>query len=379
MYVSDPSESALSTAAQALRPQPGDALLVLVGQQDTDAVDRVIRVMAALQLPFLGGVFPGVIEGPHLHHGGVVLARLPGAGEPLIVKDLSRGLPSLATLERPAPGQSATAIVLVDGLSPGLSGLLTALYTRLGDSVSYFGGGAGFHDDTGGRSPHFTQRPCIFSAEGLIEDAAVVAITRAKSELVVGHGWETLKGPLVATRTEGAVIHELNWERPLEAYRRIVEPHAGCAVTAERFFDVAKFYPFGVIKDGDALVRVAIAVTPEGSLVCGGAVLQESVLNVLFGTPETLLAAARAVGQTALSAEDQLGPAMMVDCVSRWMILGDRFEEELAALDEGLQEQGIGGPMLGALSLGEIGSDGSRFMEYLNKTIVVDVLREGRS
>ncbi len=375
MFIEKLSKEAVRNAVIELQAQPDDALMLLVGQDSASKVGDVIEAMQGLDIPFLGGIFPSVISGPNRYRAGMTISRLPKTQRPLLLRNISRGDYDLSSLHAQQTDHKPTVVVLLDGLSHGLSKVLSSLYHRLGSEVSYFGGGAGFLTNQEDGAPQFARRPCIFDANGIYEDAAVIAIMNSSSALTVGHGWTRLFGPLVATRSEGPVIHELNWEPAFEVYRRLVEPHAGQRIEREAFFDVAKFYPFEVVREGDALVRVTIGVTPQGSLICGGEILEESVLNVLTGTPDTLIRAADSVGRLA-PAPTETSTVLVVDCVSRWMILGDRFAEELDSLHMSLQERGMRNPMIGALTLGEIGSDGRRFVEYHNKTIVVNVLHD---
>ena len=64
----------------------------------------------------------------------------------------------------------------------------------------------------------------------------------------------------------------------------------------------------------------------------------------------------------------------VADCISRSILLGDRFEEELEAIRSRFAVGLPGAPVIGALTLGEVSSVGDRYLEFLNKTCVVAAL-----
>jgi hypothetical protein len=142
-------------------------------------------------------------------------------------------------------------------------------------------------------------------------------------------------------------------------------------VEVEHFFDVAKGFPFGIRKlDSEVIVRDPLFLTPAGELVCVGEVPEGAFVHVLRGDAARLIDAARSARDLA----QQSFPAahipqfrFVIDCISRSLFLGDRFGEELAAIDDGL-------PMVGALTLGEIANSGRDFLEFYNKTAVVGLI-----
>jgi hypothetical protein len=246
---------------------------------------------------------------------------------------------------------------------------LRAIYSQLGNRVTYWGGGAG--------SLSLRPKPCLFTRQGVQQGAAIIALSSLASRLGVRHGWRELRGPFVATRTSGNVILDLNWRNAFEVYRATVEADAGLAVTRESFFRVASGYPFGIRKDGhEPLVRDPVAVTEAGHLVCVGDVPENAALSILKGEPGHLVSAA---GQAAREAAGEGPPGtiahcLLADCVSRAMFLGDRFPEELHAIEDALSA-GAARPV-GMLTLGEISSHGEGYLEFLNKTSVVAVVHE---
>ncbi|GIW73392.1 MAG: hypothetical protein KatS3mg102_2934 [Planctomycetota bacterium] len=400
MYLPSADPDSVVAAIRRRAPRSDDIVLLLLGQQGHPDLDELVSALNALGVAFLGGVFPLVFAGEQLASEGAVLQVLPALGRAIPFWDLHRRGAQVADIEPQlarASERCATALLLVDGQADNLGRFLSALADRLGNAVHYFGAGAGYYEGlvqapagsgqpAPARAPGFVRRPCLFCPEGVFQDAALLALLPGAIRLGVRHGWRRrAAGPIVATRTERNRIAELNWRNALEVYREIVEPLAGRSFSASTLYEVGQAFPFGLYKeDVEDLVRVPIAATEHGELVCGGEVLEHSVLDVRSTDADALIAAARQAARAALAepARPAPGPAataplrcvLVADCISRYRLLRERFTEELDAVRQLLGKHAPGAQLAGALTLGEIASTGEGFLEYFNQTIVVGAL-----
>jgi hypothetical protein len=183
-----------------------------------------------------------------------------------------------------------------------------------------------------------------------------------------------LAGPLVVTKAEGNVIKQLNWQEALKVYGETIAADCGQIIRTDNFFDIAKGYPFGMIREQDEdVVRDPIACNDQGELICVGEVPSNSVLYILKGDKDLLLQASAQAHYDSLSAVGvnhlEEGLSLVMDCISRNLYLEDRFVEELASL------RLKGNAAIGALTLGEIASYGLGALEFFNKTIVIGQVR----
>jgi hypothetical protein len=241
------------------------------------------------------------------------------------------------------------------------------LFNHFGLEVNYLGGGCG--------SLSFKQKPSLITNEGLLADSAILAMVDTTSGIGVSHGWYSVRGPFKVTEAERNVIISLNWEPAFSVYRRVVEETAHCTFNDTNFFELAKSYPFGIKRfGGEMIVRDPLMVKEDGALVCVGEVPVESYVDILTGDESSLVHAAQKA--RTLSLEAYHGPAekkviLLIDCISRVLFLGKKFDEEIQAV---YQE---GFPLIGALTLGEIANSGKDYLEFYNKTAVVGCL-EGK-
>ena len=371
MYLPKASIESVASAIKDMRMDNDDIALILLGEKNAPDLAKLVETLVRAKVRFMGGVFPGILHGHEHHTEGAILIRLPSLLEPCVVKNMDREIITLPEFGKEITTQGSnhcTAIVLADALCPNISSLLRELFNLLGNSAHYFGGGAG--------SLSLKQKPCVFTAEGVFQNAAVIGFTKLSSSLGVRHGWENLAGPVVATRTRQNTLVELNWRNAFDVYREIVEADCGKKITRSNFFEIAKSYPFGIIKEGsEDIVRDPLALNDRNELICAGDIPENAVLNVLKAQAEHMTAAAEQAAEDSLNIHGgRAQQCIVADCISRTLVLDKHFTEELdkverrvRSLDKNLASEGI-------LSLGEISSYGDGYIEFFNKTIVVGVL-----
>jgi hypothetical protein len=366
MYVSTVDQ--LAAAIEGMAMSEDEVVAIFVGEKGKPDLGQLVLELSQKGIKFFGGLFPGVIHGDQRYEEGAVVVVLPMLAGPFLVRGLDGTQIEIPGVDLDASMAKCTAVTLVDGLTSNVALFLAEMFNRFGSAVNYFGGGAG--------SLSLEQEPCVFTPEGVFQDAAVVAFVKLQSGLGVRHGWQELVGPIVATHTNKNVIVELNWRNAFEVYKEAVEADSGKELTREGFFDIAKGYPFGILKENaEHIVRDPIAANERGELICVGEVPENTALSILRGENAALIGAAgqaAAAGLAKVKGSPQ--SALVIDCISRVLFLGDDFEKELAAVEA--QLAGSGGVPEGALTLGEISSSGEGLLEFYNKTMVVGVLYE---
>ncbi|MGB0126860.1 MAG: FIST N-terminal domain-containing protein [Rhodocyclaceae bacterium] len=349
----------------AEKPEVG-LVVVLAGDANGFTPAILDPTLRAFPKPLIGGVFPQVILGRDRFERGTVVVGLECRATVGVVAGISDPLASLsartdAALSGSVP-RGGTLLAFVDGRARRLGALTDSLFNAFGLDTDYLGGGAGSLDQD--------QRPCVFTNEGLLVDAAVLALTDIGAGVGVAHGWEPISGPFKVTASDRNTIFSLDWRPAFEVYRDAVATHANCSFAAADFSDLAGAYPFGIAKLDNEMVARSAHSQDGDALVCVGEVPQGSYVHILHGTPAGLTRAAGRACEIARSAyrRDRSPRGMLfIDCISRALFLGDDFSDELAAVDLGL-------PVVGALVLGEIANSGRDYLEFHNKTSVVGLL-----
>ena len=372
-YCERSEPATVAAAARELLAGSQDMLMVLVAEGEAPPLEQLVDGLAQLEgCTFFGGIFPELLVAGRRAKRGALLVRLPAHAAPLVIPKLDEAEDALAQLAQALPegSESATLVMLVDGLTPAISKLLEATYDELGDRVSYWGGGAGVSS--------FERVPCLFTRDGVMKDAAVLGLSSLRAELGVRHGWEMIEGPFVVTRSKSNVVHELNWKPALEVYTKHVGAHVGRELEPSQLGEIWGSYPLGLQKqDQELVVRDPVGSGAGGSLLCVGDVPTNAALCLLHGEPETLVAAAEAAARDAAqTGPEQVRLCLIADCISRVLFMGEGFSKELDAISTGLGELAKARAPIGVLTLGEISSRGDGYLEFFNKTCVVAALHE---
>lgn len=347
------------------------SLLILAAHSPTWHCEQIISVISKYNIPIVGGIFPQVLLGDQAYDEGFVVAALNCPLDIVCINHLSSGDESIAAQllnNREKLIKAKTHITLIDGLAANIERLVECMYELMGLNVTAVGGGAGALD--------FVQRPCLFTREGALEDAAIIAGVPSPIHLGVAHGWEVMEGPYLVTGSEQNMLTTLNYTPAFEIYREKVEAASGERFDDTNFFSIAKTYPLGIEGlDGSLTVRDPINLRGT-KLMCVGEVPQNSTVYILKGRREGLIKAAGVAAATAYNAYRRQSATtpysgLLFDCISRSLFLESQFEQELALIQHTLGDNGI---CVGALTLGEISNTSNGIVSLLNKSTVIGVL-----
>lgn len=341
-------------------------VMVLACENNGPVPEDFDAFLRQLPIAIFGGVFPALIaDGKSLKHGNIVMG-IDAELDVQVVPSLSDASLDYDALLNKAFALSSvqvihTMFVFVDGLSPRVGSLIESLFNTFGLQGNFIGGGAG--------SLITPELRCLITNQGVIRDAAVIAIPRLSSHVSVAHGWLPVAGPFEVTKSENNVILSLDWEPALEVYRRAITNTQNINFTDENFSSIAQAHPFGIARlNAEFVVRDPIAIRADGGLVCVGDVPRGALVHIMHGNPETLLDAARKVRlmvDSATPVDAGQGVDIFIDCISRSMFLGEAIADELTAARHANRQQ------IGAFTLGEIANSKHEYLEFHNKTAVV--------
>ncbi|MCS7241796.1 diguanylate cyclase [Candidatus Caldatribacterium sp.] len=341
--------------------QPSFLFLFVTPQYDPENLTTMLRRRFPLA-KVLGCSAEGVIAGREILSQGVVacalfgedfqaltLAPPEGESDPYVLGQ------EIGKMVHPISSREGTVIILAD---PSLEVplFLQGLYNVLGPRFLYLGGGTGQF--------RFTERGCV---QGPVVVGVFGGVVFSSS---VAHGWSPSRELLVVTKTRGREVVAIDGISPLAAYRERVGDFP-----QDELPRIGTLYPLGFPNVyGEFLIRDPAYFAPDGAMgFVGASVPQGAVGYLMKGEKEKLLAAAREVGEEVGAAVRNPLFALIFDCVSRFLFLGEDFKRELAVVQESVGDV----PLCGFLSAGEIHPYGKAPL-FRNKTIVVAVAGESK-
>lgn len=233
------------------------------------------------------------------------------------------------------PGVAINGSALVDGIS-----------SVIGEGIPLTGGLAG----DGGAF----QRTWTLSSSGA-SDSGVVAVGLVGGDLQFCHGsfggWEPFGPARKVTRSENNVLFELDGAPALEVYKRYLGDYAKDLPASGLLFPFAML---GENHDEVGLIRTILGVSEaDGSLTLAGEINPDGYLKLMHASTDGLVSGAEAAAEaaTAMQQVGGRGLAVLVSCVGRKLVMGERVDEEVEAVGEVF---GKGAALTGFYSYGEI-------------------------
>jgi hypothetical protein len=188
-----------------------------------------------------------------------------------------------------------------------------------------------------------------------VGDSAVVAIGLYGDALDFAHGsfggWEPFGPARKVTRCAGNVLYELDGEPALGVYKRYLGDHAKGLPASGLLFPFAML---GEDHDAIGLIRTILGVDEtSGSLTLAGAIDDGGYLKLMHASTDRLVNGAESAAKAAEKMHSAGGDslAILVSCVGRKLVMGDRVEEEVEAVAEVF---GSKATLAGFYSYGEI-------------------------
>ncbi|MDW7731299.1 MAG: FIST N-terminal domain-containing protein [Methanolobus sp.] len=367
MYLNSSSAEHIAREVIDLKIRDNEVAMILLGEEGQTDVEKLICELNAHGIHFFGGIFPGLIHGTDVHHSGAVVQTFPLLEKPILVKGLdSEGfnIPPFEGKILDDTSKKNTVIIFLDGMTKNITQLMHRTFTRLGNSVNYLGAGAGFLQ--------YVQKPCVFTPEGLFQDAAVIVPIGMETGLGVRHGLEFISGPVVVTKSSNNEIQELNWRNAYIEYKQTIEKAMGKKWNDIEFQKLMGNFSLGIYcKDREYIARVATKVTKKGELICPGGMPENAALSILRSEKKKMVLAASKAANEATCSERKARNTLVIDCVGRYKFLKNEFDAELSSIARELER--IDDKMIpeGVLSVGEISSYIDGILEFFNYTIVV--------
>ncbi|HPW85485.1 MAG TPA: FIST N-terminal domain-containing protein [Rhodoferax sp.] len=331
---------------------PGMGVMALLPEAEKAHIPMLQQVFRDSGIPLCGAVFPALITDTGFTTSGVWLVCFERMPPHLLIADVrTDGATQLSNVIRQllpagAAASPPTVFMVFDGMLPAIGTLLDDVHRELGNSVVYTGVNAG--------SETFTPMSCLFDQNQCVGFGVLVLLMPADWQVVLHHGYPVSKRLMTATSSTGNRIDTIDNRPALEVYQSVIQTEYGVTLTRENFYDHAVHFPFGVVTAVDVLVRIPVAFTDDGALVCVGEVPPNTLLRLLrapqLEDSECVLTMAQKIDAITRGVAP---PSLLTFyCAGRRMHFGDDAVEEVIQLKAAART-----PLLfGALTLGEIDS-----------------------
>lgn len=367
------AEAGWGPAPEASDPPP-DLILVFGDRDALDAGDALPDIQAAFpRSPLAGCTTSGEILDAQVSDGAVTSTaitfdhtRVQVAVEP-VGDDADPDRIGAALADALAGEGLVHVLVFSDGTRVNGSGLVAGMEAHLPGGVQVTGGLAGDRDRF--------EKTLVVAPDG-VHEGAVVAVGLYGDRLRVGYGslggWDPF-GPLRrVTRSKANVLYELDGQPALKLYKDYLGEQAKELPASGLLFPLSVQLPG---REGE-VVRTILAVDEEDqSLIFAGDVPEGAMARLMKANFDRLVDGAHGAAEKSHEGLGEAQPdlALLISCVGRKLVLKQRVEEELEAVQEVIGDA----PMTGFYSYGEIcPAAPDAACELHNQTMTITTLRE---
>jgi hypothetical protein len=266
----------------------------------------------------------------------------------------------------------AGIFLLSDGLHVNGSALVEGILEVVGPQVPVSGGLAGDGD---------AFAATLVGCNGPPRANLVAAVGFYGKAIRFGHGsaggWDVFGPKRRITRSQGNVLHEVDGKSALDLYRLYLGPAESLKLPGS-----ALLFPMRISDPRHperSVVRTVLAVDPDkGSMTFAGDMPTGWTAQLMRGSFGRLCAGAAEATHQAVTdlaaASGASGAAILVSCIGRRLLMGQRIDEEIEAA---ATELPAGFPVVGFYSYGEISPhDVSGHAQLHNQTMTVTLLGE---
>ncbi|GGY63626.1 hypothetical protein GCM10011613_04170 [Cellvibrio zantedeschiae] len=269
-----------------------------------------------------------------------------------------------------APDNLTGVLLLGIGVAINGSALVAGLESHLPKGVKISGGLAA---DAGAFKQTWTLGPAGSSNHHIV----AVGLYGSKIQLSYGSygGWEPFGPARKVTRCDGNVLYELDGARALDVYKRYLGDYAKDLPSSGLLF------PFAMLNSAQekhGIFRTILAIDEaEGSLTLAGDIDPNGYLELMHSSTDKLINGAETAAITAQKNHPQVPDkslAILVSCVGRKLVMGDRIDEEVEAVADML---GKNTTIAGYYSNGEIaGTEFHHESRLHNQTMTITWMSE---
>lgn len=249
-----------------------------------------------------------------------------------------------------AGSPSPLLILMVDTRSGDQAEALAGAYAAAGPSVPIVGGASG------------GEAPAQLSGRSAHTDSVLAVAIRGKRSPGIGvaHGCRRVGPTLIATRTGGRFLQEIDGRPAYDVYLEVLglEAHS---ISKEEFAVITATHPLAQPElSGGSRIRHVLGRGPKGSLECATPIPESAAIEFTRQRPTDVVdAARRAMGKAVEGLGAAPRAALVFDCAGRKRSIAGALDTEVAALVE--RFEGNPPPLAGVFSHGELArSNGSK-------------------
>ncbi len=276
---------------------------------------------------------------------------------------------TLADYMSPQPRQ--VFICLSDGLINNIDPIINGFKETLGTLFPIVAAGTSDYLRFQRTYQYYSNKPINYGAVGLLIGGHITVAIACQ------HGWRPLGKPRMIDQSDGPFIRTIDGKNAYSIYEEFFGQEA-FNLRTQRLNPMTVFYPLGIYLEEEKqfLLRNAIDILEDGSIVCQGEVPQGSRVHLMLGNKESCKQAAMDAALTIQKSMKGKTPkfVLIFESLARYKLMGRDAFKEILGIKKIL---GDNVPLFGMYTYGEIaplpavGGTSSRNLRLQNETITL--------
>ena len=271
-----------------------------------------------------------------------------GVGQDIQVSPFAAGKAAAMSVKKSAGDALKAFIMIPDVLTGNGAETVRGVLSALGAHFPVVGGASG--DD-------FKFVKTYQYCEDSVYSGACVGLGMSgefSMGIGVKHGWLPIGLPMKVTRSEGAVLHEIDGKPAISLYEDYFGEEKARELRTQTLAKLAITYPIGMNKEGsdELLIVDPLSVDANGSITCAAEVPTGADIRLMIGSSDEAIAIAKVAAEDALKQLNGKKPQAIIifNCIARQRLFGVRAGEEISAIQSVL---GLDTPLIGFYTYGE--------------------------
>lgn len=352
------TEAATEARSLSLADTPPIAAIVLSSiKYDPESVLKAVRSVVGPNVPIVGCTTAGEIteRGPASTNSVAVMV-LYGKDVTAVTAlgkahdNLFNAGATVATNLKTAfdqAGASPEFVILFDDVLTGNGAdIVRGVQSVMGTTFPIMGGAAG--DDF-----NFEKTYQYFNNE--VHSSSVVALSfygDISYGVGVRHGWIPIGLPMTVTKSEGAVVHEIDHKPAIDTYKDYFGEEVTKEIETSILAETAITYPLGIkLPDSDEyLIRDPITVDEHGAITCAAEIPEGSEIRLMLGNKDEAIKNAQAAAEQSVESLGKRPQAAIIfNCIARNKLFAQHSPDEIKAIQAAVGEI----PLIGFYTYGE--------------------------
>jgi len=347
-------------------------LIIFIAEKSVAILNDLREILIQQDIEFVGGIFPMLLVAGTMKTQGVALTIVSTLVKPICIDLDALNIPDVwmndfSNQLKQIDYHPLMMIIATNSLNNNNNMSFVASYIEsvFGDTVSYIGGGAG--------KATLDETPTVFDNEDVyMNTVLLIPINRANSTRSTT-GWIPIGKFHTVTKTNDAILVEVNNKKAIDWFLNEYEALRGKKIDRSAINHDLDLHIGVHTKSSGYVMRAIVDQTPEGGIVLGVPVKNNSLLTLMEMSPQIINLHTSRMLRLLKQDIQNINQTFVVECITRPLVLKENFDRELSTIETILGDDVLN-DSIGFVAIGEFGRvKNHTSLEFLNESLVVAI------